>query len=219
MQTDNILWIWEKSSRRKHIALVIDDSCLLRVKTPPRTSLRKVEALIIEKKIWIEKSLQKQEERIHPRFPDFAQEGKLYLLGETYDFYVKSSRGSCVIVEDERICIQAKSETQFKKALQLWYQKHTEKQVETLIDSFSDKIEKRPKSIGYRYYKRRWGSCDKDNNLMFNALLSVHRFEGIQYVVAHELAHMQVKNHSKEFYLEGERILSGFKALDKALRS
>lgn len=219
MQTDNIHWIWEKSPRRKHIALVIDDNCLLKVKTPLRTSRQKVEALIVQKRLWIEKSLQKQEDRIHPKFPRFASEGKLYLLGQVYDFYLTAEKGSCVEMDGQKICIKAKNETQFKKALHTWYLEHTQKLVERFLNELSDKMETSPTAIGYRYYKRRWGSCDTNNNLMFNALLSLHKTEHIRYVVAHELAHMKVKNHSKKFYLEGERILSDFKALDKAMRS
>lgn len=219
MQIDNIHWIWEKSPRRKHIALVIDANCLLKVKTPLRTSRQKIEALIIEKRSWIEKSLQKQEDRIHPKFPDFSSQGKLYLLGKLYDFYLKAGRGSSVAMDGQRICITAKNESQFKKALQSWYLEHTREQVEAFMDELSRKTKKRATSIGYRYYKRRWGSCDTQNNMMFNALLSLHKEEHIRYVVAHELAHMKVKNHSKTFYLEGERILPGFKALDKAMRN
>jgi len=219
MQTDNIHWIWEKSPRRKHIALVIDDNCLLKVKTPLRTSRQKVEALIIEKRLWIEKSLQKQEDRIHPKFPEFSPEGKLYLLGQVYDFYVEEGRGSCVVIDGQKVCIKVKSEAQFKKALHSWYLEHTQKHVESFVEELSPKTKKSPKTIGYRYYKRRWGSCDTQNNLMFNALLSLHKPEHIRYVVAHELAHMKVKNHSKTFYLEGERILSGFRSLDKEMRS
>jgi len=219
MQIDNIHWIWEKSPRRKHIALVIDDNCLLKVKTPLRTSQKKVEALIIEKRSWIEKSLQKQEDRIHPKFPEFSSEGKLYFIGELYDFVVEDTRGSSVMIDGQKISIKAKNETQFKKALQSWYLEHTQKYVERFVEELSIKIKKSPTTIGYRYYKRRWGSCDTQNNMMFNALLSLHKEEHIKYVVAHELAHMKVKNHSKTFYLEGERILSGFRDLDKAMRS
>ena len=74
------------------------------------------------------------------------------------------------------------------------------------------------KDVNYRVYKRRWGSCSHDNALMFNILLSLHSKEYIHYVVAHELAHIQEKNHSKKFYLEGERLLEGFKDLDKKMR-
>ena len=219
MQTDNISWIWEKSTRRKHIALHVDDDCLLRIKTPVRTSKRHVDALIREKRVWIEKSLIIQEERIHPKFPQYEKEGKLFFMGESFDFHVENKRGSLVEVLDGKVSIQAQSEAQFKKALQKWYCEKTERMVELYIDFFNEKIKKRPLSIGYRYYKRRWGSCDQKNNLMFNALLSVHKEEHIKYVVAHELAHMTVKNHSKAFYREGERILVGFKNLDKEIRN
>jgi predicted metal-dependent hydrolase len=219
MQTDNILWLWKKSAKRKHIALHIDDSGLLEVRTPLRTSQRKVEQLIIEKRAWIEHSTQIQQERIHPKLPQYAPEGELYLHGELYRFEVQTAKKSSLTLEGKNALIETPSKEAFDKLLKAWYKERTKVVVETLLRDFEPMLAKPYQDVGYRYYKRRLGSCDSKNNLMFNSLLAVHKEEHIRYVVAHELAHIKEKNHSPRFYAEGERILPGFRGLDKEMRT
>ena len=51
-----------------------------------------------------------------------------------------------------------------------------------------------------RDQKRRWGSCAADGTLRFNWRLMMLDPSLIEYVVVHELAHLDVRNHSKDFW-------------------
>ncbi len=219
MQIDNIIWHWKKSAKRKHIALHVDDGGALEVRTPIRTSQRRIEALIMEKRAWIERSVSIQQQRIHPKLPAYQSCGKLYLYGVAYDYEVASALKSSVLVADQKILIKTPSQEAFEKVLKDWYKQKTKQIVQESLDDLKVKLSTTYKAVGYRYYKRRLGSCDSNNNLMFNSLLAVHKKEHIRYVVAHELAHIKEKNHSVKFYAEGERILQGFKNLHKEMRA
>ncbi len=219
MQTANISWLWKKSAKRKHVAMLIDDSGVLEVRTPLRIKQQKVEAIILEKLNWIEKSMNKQIQRIHPKFPEFSPSGTLYIFGEKQNFEVLDSKRGGLSFEDDKLIIKANSERHFKNQLQKFYLEQTKTIVESSLDELTSKLKKPQASVGYRYYKSRWGSCDRNNNLMFNALLSLHKKEHVHYVVAHELAHIKEKNHSKAFYDEGERLLAGFRQFQKEMRN
>ena len=64
----------------------------------------------------------------------------------------------------------------------------------------------------------RWGSCNSDGNIMLNWRLIHFDRDIIDYVIAHELAHLKEMNHSREFWREVGRILPGFEAARNALR-
>ena len=58
----------------------------------------------------------------------------------------------------------------------------------------------KPLRIKIRRYSSRWGSCNSRGELSFNTLLMMLPIEVINYVVVHELCHLQHLNHSKEFW-------------------
>ena len=65
--------------------------------------------------------------------------------------------------------------------------------------------------ITVRIQKTRWGSCSRNGNLSFNALLMLTSDEVLDSVIVHELCHRKEMNHSKGFYREIEKIMPDYK--------
>lgn len=64
----------------------------------------------------------------------------------------------------------------------------------------------------------RWGSCTSRGNIMLNWRLIHFAPDIIDYVVAHELAHLREMNHSPAFWAEVGRLFPGYQAARDALR-
>lgn len=58
-----------------------------------------------------------------------------------------------------------------------------------------------------RNQKTRWGSCSTHNNINLNIKLAMLPDELIDYVILHELLHTRVKNHSRKFWGELDRLV------------
>ncbi|MDD5634400.1 MAG: M48 family metallopeptidase [Candidatus Omnitrophica bacterium] len=69
-----------------------------------------------------------------------------------------------------------------------------------------------------REQKTRWGSCSVRGDISLNVKLGVLPEELIDYVIMHELVHIRVKNHGKDFWLELSKYLSGAKDLHSRLK-
>jgi predicted metal-dependent hydrolase len=68
------------------------------------------------------------------------------------------------------------------------------------IDEYAEKLKVKPNKILFRKMKARWGSCHVKNKvLIFNIALKFLPDDLIKYVVLHEMAHLIVPNHSKNF--------------------
>lgn len=63
-----------------------------------------------------------------------------------------------------------------------------------------------------------WGSCSARGNLSFALRLVKYPKEVIDYVVAHEVSHLIVKDHSSSFWKTVESICPNYKVLKKRLR-
>lgn len=68
-----------------------------------------------------------------------------------------------------------------------------------LMHSWAVKLAVQPGRIQFREMYRKWGSCSSKGNITLNsALLNVPR-PLAEYVIVHELVHLRVFNHGKDF--------------------
>lgn len=70
-----------------------------------------------------------------------------------------------------------------------------------------------------RNQSTRWGSCSKKGTLSFNYKIGQLPIELVEYVVVHELCHLQEMNHSYKFWNLVKNILPNYKVLKKTLNS
>jgi predicted metal-dependent hydrolase len=74
------------------------------------------------------------------------------------------------------------------------------KNISELAYKKADIIDKEIKSIQIRDTKSRWGSCGQNKRLSFSWRLILSPPESLDYVVAHEVAHLVHMNHTRKFW-------------------
>jgi len=67
--------------------------------------------------------------------------------------------------------------------------------------------------------RSRWGSCTSDGNLMFSWRLIMAPTEVLDYVAAHEVAHLIEMNHSADFWAIVDNLKPGWQAQRDWLRA
>lgn len=65
--------------------------------------------------------------------------------------------------------------------------------------------------------KTRWGSCSGKNNINLNICLARLPDELIDYTILHELVHTRIKNHSRRFWDQMDKLVGDAKKLDSKL--
>ena len=70
-----------------------------------------------------------------------------------------------------------------------------------LTTAMETKAQKHASQYRVRRMKSRWGSCNTSTSaIALNLELAEHDKEALKYVIAHELTHLYVRGHSREFY-------------------
>jgi len=73
--------------------------------------------------------------------------------------------------------------------------------------------------VRLRKMKRTWGSCSAEGVITLNTHLVKAPPECIDYVIAHELCHLQEHNHGKAFYALQEQLFPGWREAKAHLKT
>ncbi|PYG28561.1 M48 family metallopeptidase [Pelagimonas varians] len=85
-------------------------------------------------------------------------------------------------------------------------------------DEYAQRLGRPYDRLTLRDTRSRWGSCTHDGGLMFSWRLILADREILDYVAAHEVAHLAEMNHSPAFWAQVERIYGDWKPARTWLR-
>jgi len=72
--------------------------------------------------------------------------------------------------------------------------------------------------VSIKNQKTRWGSCSRLGNLNFNYKIALLAEDQADYIVIHELCHLQEFNHSKKFWALVAKTIPDYKKVRKSLK-
>ncbi len=92
-----------------------------------------------------------------------------------------------------------------QQAIRKTFDEFLAQEMRTVLPKLTATIETRAQKQASRYrvrrMKSRWGSCNiKTGAITLNLELAEHDKEALKYVIAHELTHLYVRGHNREFY-------------------
>jgi hypothetical protein len=206
IQLDNqiISYTIQKSSRARRISLKIDAEKGLQVILPTRAKVD-VDEILHEKRKWIQKHLGK----FAPR--------RQYVSGETVPLYgvdcllqvvpAASTSRATVIYKDDIFAVKIPANLKpslrretVRASLENWYRREAKRYIPPETARLAAKFGFSYQNIVIRGQKTRWGSCSSHGNLNFNWRLIMTPPEAIEYVIIHELCHLNVPDHSARFW-------------------
>ena len=107
--------------------------------------------------------------------------------------------------------------------LEDWYRTHAKRvfahRLEGCLESTRSLGLETVPNLVIRKMAKRWGSCTRAGNILLNLDLVKVPVHCIDYVIVHELCHLKVHNHGREFYRLLARCLPDWEARKKRLES
>ncbi len=179
---------------------------------PAKVAEQKLVQFVHEKQHWIISALAKVAEKNHtynPFTPLFYGEGaKIPYRGELVELTIKPStlKRLKITLVDGLVAHVPKTlpvnehNDAIKMALISWMKMQAKLHVQQLVQQHAHKKQLLPRTIVIKQQKSRWGSCGIHNDISINWLLILAPPEILEYVVVHELCHIQVRNHSARFW-------------------
>lgn len=115
--------------------------------------------------------------------------------------------------------ISANSTTEQRKhLLEEFYRQQLKLVVPELLEKYIPVVGKAPTEWRIRNMKTRWGTCNtKDKRIWLSLQLAKKHPDCLSYVIAHELTHLHVANHSKAFWTRMDAYYPRWKEVRKLL--
>ncbi|GKZ01828.1 hypothetical protein ANS017_32030 [Paraclostridium bifermentans] len=211
--------------KRKTMSLEIKRDGIINVIAPNGLDKTFIVDKVKNKSDWIIKKLDEIEVLDNNRYIRSYESGDIFLyLGNEYileNLVDKSTIGTSVSLENNKLIVRSNSNNKdvIQRALKKWYTDETLGIVKERINYYKLFFEDTVTSIKIKDQKSRWASCTYKNEILFNLRCSMMPIQIIDYIVVHEMCHMEHRNHSKDFYLAVERILPDHKERVKWLKN
>ncbi|QYF96045.1 M48 family metallopeptidase [Massilia sp. PAMC28688] len=215
-----------RRSSRRSIGFMIDDNGL-RVTAPRRITLAEIDNAIRAKQRWILTKLQERGERRAARQQtppvQWIDGARLpYLGGEITLRLVEATRSSCVFDGQAQVLtigvVPGLAEWQLKERVKIWYRDQARRIFAERMDAYAQRLGVSYASLTLSSAGTRWGSCTVGGNIRLNWRLVHFSLPLIDYVVAHELAHLKEMNHSPRFWATVASVYPDYDGAKTALR-
>ena len=97
----------------------------------------------------------------------------------------------------------------FGPTVQAWLKHRAHVALREAVDRHATALGRLPRALSLRDTRSRWGSCTSDGRLMFSWRLAMAPPLVLDYVAAHEVAHLAHMDHSPRFWAAVEGLMPG----------
>jgi predicted metal-dependent hydrolase len=190
-----------RSARARRVSLRVDPARHRIVLTAPlRMSSATAMAFAETQAGWIAARLK----RLPVRRP-FVDGAELPLQGVRHRIRHRPDRRGTVWIENEEIHVTGRSE-HLSRRLRDWLVEEMRRRATPLVLEKAKRVGRTVKRITVRDGRSRWGSCGRDGSLSFSWRLILAPPEVLDYLVAHEVAHLVHMNHGPRFWALAESL-------------
>lgn len=217
-------------SRRKSIGLVVNDDGL-QIRAPNWVTWPQIDAAVIERASWIVDKLkirQQRQAQLATATTLWETGGILPYMGVRIHLQLDAGlqehafEGQAVRpVHGDVLTLSLPNDAsreRVRDSVHAWLQQQARLWFEQRLQHFLAKGELTMQGWRLSSATTRWGSCSSQGNIMLNWRLIHFKHSVIDYVIAHEVAHLREMNHGKNFWREVERLMPDFAAARNALR-
>ncbi len=204
--------------KRRTIGFAVGPDGLV-VRAPRWVSLQEVQVALLEKSSWIVRKLDESRER-HARLASARIEWKdrtvfpflgqplVVVLDPTHAFGAASAvlrTDAAALPGAPQLSLhlglpRQASADQIRDAVQAWLMRQAKRVFTERLDHFAPLLQVQWRKLSLSSAGTRWGSARSDGSIRLHWRLVHFRVGVIDYVVAHELSHLRVMDHSPRFW-------------------
>lgn len=195
--------IIKKNIKNMHLS-VLPPNGRVRISAPLRMSDESILMFARTKLSWIRKQQEKFAIQERQSEREYVSGETLYVFGKQYFLRVEYSyKGNSLVLSGEEAILTVRKESTSKQReafVNEWYRALLKEKIEIYLPKWEKITGLYCDSWQTKYMTTRWGTCNTNSRkIWFNLQLAKKPIECLEYVILHELAHLKIKGHNKEF--------------------
>ncbi len=191
------------------------------VRAPLKASDRDIADFVRSRDDWLRRTLARMAEEPQPIYLRNVQGARHPYRGRVIVLHLETGSRRIVLDDDRlRVRLPDLAPEKISRALDRWYRERAREHFETAIDRhfpfFAERGHRRP-VLRVKRMKSRWGSLSQRGYI--NLSLSLVQLPPVclDYVVAHELCHLEQMNHGPRFHALMDRVMPDWRARSRLL--
>ncbi|MGA8336633.1 MAG: SprT family zinc-dependent metalloprotease [Solirubrobacteraceae bacterium] len=183
-----------RSDRARRVRVTVDPTRGIEVVLPRRAAAREAAAAVRELRPWIERRVAEIE---GARAAVAARGETVPYLGRTLALSVQDGRSRVTRRGDVLVVPDGEART---PALERWYRRAARAEIEPRLQRACALAGTSYSRLTIRGQRTRWASCSRSGAMSFNWRLLLAPEPVLDYVVWHEVCHLEVMDHSPRFW-------------------
>jgi len=174
---------------------------------PKAREAEEVETFLLSHGKWIISRLERIERFRSVRKPQRSGAGEILYRGTPTQVLVENiaqRQGANQVVFEQSCLVVVRgrtSRTPLAKSLENWLRRQAREEIQRHLDVLTRRLQRFPRKIYVMGQRTKWGNCSARQNLSFNWRLILAPEFVARYLVTHEIVHLAVPDHSKQFWL------------------
>jgi len=184
----------------------------VRVATPLRLNDEAVRLAVTMRIGWIRKQQKQYQDQARQSRREMVSGESHYFQGKRYRLDVIRRDGPAEVrIANQRLELRvptAYDRDQRAAVLREWYRQRLKALIPGLLAKWEPRVGQKAADVRIRKMKTRWGSCKAGTRrILLNLELAKKSPESLEYVLVHELVHLQIGNHGRAFEARMDSLL------------
>lgn len=210
-----------RSSRRRSISIEVR-AARVSVRAPLGVADYELHQWVREKRHWISRKIAEQQQLLQ-KIParHYGSGVTLPYLGQSLTLMIETASSARIErrTVESRECLYVRTSTRSKVAQELqaqrlvcnWYQQEALRILTQKTDQLTRRLGLRHAGVTVKATRSKWGHCTSRGTIQYNWHILLAPENIVDYLVAHEVCHLQHHNHSPAFWQMVASVCSTFR--------
>lgn len=219
MKLEGINIVVEKTGRRKTLSIFIERDGSVRVIAPAQAPDETIENAVRAKEYQIFTKLAKWKELNQGKVKRAFVNGQSFLyFGRNYRLSIEENQTVPLKLTGGYLRLDKKYLSKAKKVFQEFYREKAQQRIQERMKLIEDKFSTKPSSIKVLELRNRWASWTPSNRLAFHWKCAMAPVGVLDYIITHEMVHLQYPSHSPAFWNELDKKMPNYREYENWLK-